>query len=102
MYCIRPDTRQGICAFGEKKRAISIRVIWFTLTAWFTSTDPNAYLQSLEKIAKLHAKRIFPAHHSLAIQPEIVIRIRDAFRKLKTGGQLHHGSGTFSYGDWSI
>lgn len=73
-----------------------------TLTAWFPSTDPNAYLQSLEKIAKLHAKRIFPAHHSLAIQPEIVIRMRDAFRKLKTGGQLHHGSGTFSYGDWSI
>lgn len=72
------------------------------LTAWFPSTDPQAYLQSLEKVAKLPAKRIFPAHHSLDIQPEILIRMRDAFRQLKANGQLHHGSGTFDYGDWSI
>lgn len=72
------------------------------LTAWFPSTDPQAYLQSLEKIAKLPVKRVFPAHHSLNIQPEIIIRMRNAFRQLKTNGQLHHGSGTFNYGDWSI
>lgn len=93
-----------MCFWGKEKGYLNTGDLVYkdTLTAWFPSTDPNAYLQSLEKIAKLHAKRIFPVHHSLAIQPEIVIRIRDAFRKLKTGGQLHHGSGTFSYGDWSI
>lgn len=73
-----------------------------TLTAWFPSTDPEAYLQSLETVAKLPVKRVFPAHHSLDIQPEILIRMQKAFQDLKANGQLHHGSGTFDYGDWSV
>lgn len=72
------------------------------LIAWFPSTDPQAYLESLEKIAGLPVKRVFPAHHSLDIQPETIIRMRDALRQLKTNGQLCHGSGTYDYGDWSI
>lgn len=47
-------------------------------------------------------KRVFPAHHSLDIQPEILTRMQKAFRELKANGQLHHGSGTFDYGDWSV
>lgn len=73
-----------------------------TLTAWFPSTDPEAYLKSLEAVTELPSKRIFPAHHSLDIRPEILIRIRNAFRQLKADGKLHHGSGTFDYGDWSV
>lgn len=73
-----------------------------TLLAYYPSTDPAAYLASLEKIAALPASRIFPAHHSLDIQPEIVIRMRDAFRQLKNEGKLCHGSGTFDYGDWAV
>lgn len=53
-------------------------------------------------MAGLHAKHVFPAHHSLSIQPEIIIRMRDAFRQLKTDDRLHHGSGTFNYGDWMV
>ena len=73
-----------------------------TLTAWFPSTDPCAYLQSLEKAAELPVNRVFPAHHSLNIQPELISRMRDAFRQLQTNGRLHHGSGIFRYGDWSV
>ncbi len=73
-----------------------------TLAAWFPSTDPEAYLQSVEKVAELPVKRVLPAHHSLDIQPEILIRVRDAFRRLKAEGQLHHGSGMFDYGDWAV
>lgn len=73
-----------------------------TLTAWFPSTDPKAYLKSLETVSALPVNRVFPAHHSLDIQPEILIRMRKAFRDLKANGKLHHGSGTFDYGDWSV
>lgn len=73
-----------------------------TLTAWFPSTDPKAYLKSLETVSALPAKRVFPAHHSLDIQPELLTRMRKAFRELKANGKLHHGSGTFDYGDWSV
>ena len=62
----------------------------------------KAYLNSLERISTLPVKRVFPAHHSLKIQPEILIRMRDAFRQLQNEGKLHHGSGTFDYGDWSV
>lgn len=72
------------------------------LTAWFPSTDPDAYLHSLEKIASLPAKRVFPAHHSLDIQPEIIARMRDALNALRESGRLCHGSGTFDFTDWSI
>ena len=73
-----------------------------TLFAYYPSTDPQAYLTSLEKIAVLPVRRVFPAHHSLDIQPEILIRMRDAFRKLDEDGKLHHGSGTFDYDDWAV
>ena len=63
---------------------------------------PEAYLSSLEKMALLPVERVFPAHHSLDIQPEIIGRMRDAFRGLKEGGKLRHGSGTFDYGDWAV
>lgn len=73
-----------------------------TLFAYYPSTDPQAYLTSLETIAELPVKRVFPAHHSLDIHPEILSRMRDAFRQLKGEGKLHHGSGTFDYGDWAV
>lgn len=73
-----------------------------TLFAYFPSTDPEAYLSSLEKISALPVKNVFPAHHSLDIHPEILIRMRDAFRKLQNDGKLKHGSGTFEFGDWAV
>jgi glyoxylase-like metal-dependent hydrolase (beta-lactamase superfamily II) len=73
-----------------------------TLFAYFPSTDPKAYLNSLERVSTLPVKHVFPAHHTLDIQPEILGRMRDAFRQLKTEDKLHHGSGTFDFGDWAI
>lgn len=72
------------------------------LTAWFPSTDPEAYGKSLEKVAQLPVKRVFPAHHALDMEPEILLRMRDSFCQLREEGKLCHGSGTFSYGDWSL
>lgn len=61
-----------------------------------------AYLASLEKIAALPAKKVFPAHHSLDIKPEIINRMENDYRQLKDTGKLYHGSGTFDYGDWAV
>ncbi|MFA7032760.1 MAG: MBL fold metallo-hydrolase [Bacilli bacterium] len=72
------------------------------LFAYYPSTDPQAYLQSLKKMAMFPVKRVFPAHHTLNIQPEIIIRMCDAFSQIDKTGKLHHGSGIFTYGDWSL
>ncbi len=73
-----------------------------TLFAYYPSTDPQAYLKSLEKVAALPVKRVYPAHHSLDIQPEILTRMRDALHELNVRGKLCHGSGTYQYRDWAI
>ena len=73
-----------------------------TLFANYPSTDPQSYLTSLEKIALLPVKQIFPGHHSLNISPELVVKMRDAFRRLNEDDKLCHGSGTHNFGDWAI
>lgn len=73
-----------------------------TLFAYYPSTDPEAYLASLERIAALPVKKVFPAHHNLDIRPSIITEMRDAFRQLKAEGKLHHGSGVFEYGDFAV
>ena len=100
-----PGHSPGHMCFWEAERGYLFTgdlVYKDTLFAYYPSTDPAAYLASLEKIAALPAQKVFPAHHSLDIGPEIVVRMRDAFRDLRAKGLLHHGSGTFDYGDWAV
>ncbi len=100
-----PGHSPGHMCFWEKARKYLFTgdlVYKDTLFAYYPSTDPIAYLSSLEKLAALPSERIFPAHHSLDIQPEIVTRMRNAFLELKANGKLRHGAGTFHYGDWSV
>ncbi len=100
-----PGHSPGHMCFWEKERGYLFTgdlVYKDTLFAYYPSTDPVLYLNSLERIAKLPVKSVFPAHHTLDIQPEIIIRMRDEFRKLQAEGRLHHSSGTFDYGDWAL
>jgi len=100
-----PGHSPGHICFWEKERGYIFTgdlVYKDTLFAYYPSTDPEAYLKSLERLSELPANRVFPAHHSLDIHPEILTRMRDAFRNLRGEGKLHHGSGTFNYGDWAV
>ncbi|EJE7234030.1 MBL fold metallo-hydrolase [Clostridium sporogenes] len=100
-----PGHSPGHICFFEKERGYLFTgdlVYKDTLFAYYPSTDPKAYLKSIERVATLPVKKVFPAHHSLDIHPEILIRMRDAFRQLESEGKLHHGSGTFKYKDFAI
>lgn len=100
-----PGHSPGHMCFWEEARGYLFTgdlVYKGTLYAYYPSTDPTAYLASLEKISLLPAKRIFPAHHSLDIEPEIITRMKNELKKLDKDGKLHHGSGTFNFADWSI
>lgn len=103
--CHTPGHSPGHMCFWEPERGYLFTgdlIYKDTLFAYYPSTDPQAYLSSLEKMALLPVERVFPAHHSLNIEPEIIIRMRDGFRGLKESGKLYHGSGTFAYGDWAV
>ena len=100
-----PGHSPGHLCFWEAERGYLFTgdlVYQGTLFANYPSTDPEAYLRSLEKTAELPAGKLFPGHHSLNIQPELMARMRDAFRALDAQGKLHHGSGSFDYGDWAV
>jgi len=100
-----PGHSPGHMCFWEEERGWLFTgdlVYLDTLLAYYPSTDPAAYLDSLERVAALPVQRVFPGHHSLDIRPEILIRMRDAFRGLKAEGKLHHGSGVQEYGDWAV
>lgn len=100
-----PGHSPGHMCFYEKEKGYLFTgdlVYKDTLFAYFPSTDPEAYLSSMERIAALPVKHVFPAHHSLDIQTSILEEIRIAFRQLKADGKLHHGSGVFEYGDFAI
>lgn len=100
-----PGHSPGSMCFWESERGYLFTgdlVYKDTLFAYYPSTDPQAYLNSLECVSSLPVKRVFPAHHTLDIQPEILLRMRDAFRQLQNDGKLRHGSGLFDYGDWAV
>lgn len=73
-----------------------------TLYANYESTDPAAFLHSLEKLADLPTRRVFPAHHALDVSPTLIIRTRDAFREIQKAGKLRHGGGSWCFDDFSI
>ena len=100
-----PGHSPGHMCFWEEDRTYLFTgdlVYKDTLFAYYPSTDPQAYLASLEKIAALPVERVFPAHHSLDIGPEILGRMRHAFQELQTEGKLQHGTGICDYGDWAV
>ena len=70
--CHTPGHSPGHMCFWEKERGYLFTgdlVYKDTLFAYNPSTDPEAYLASLERIAALSARKVFPAHHSLDIRP---------------------------------
>ncbi len=86
-----PGHSPGHLCFWEENRKYLFTgdlVYKDTLFAYYPSTDPQAYPASLEKIAALPVERVFPAHHSLDIKPEILGRMRNEFQKLKSEGKL--------------
>ena len=100
-----PGHTPGHLCFWEAERGYLFSgdlVYRGTLFANYPSTDPQSYLTSLEKIADLALNRIFPGHHSLDVHPEMVMRVRDALQELNAEGKLHHGSGTYDFGDWAV
>lgn len=100
-----PGHSPGHMCFWENERGYLFTgdlVYKDTLFAYYPSTDPEAYLNSLERVSALPVKQVFPAHHTLNVKPEILVRMCDAFRQLQAEGKLHHGSGTFDYGDWAV
>lgn len=100
-----PGHSPGHMCFWERERGYLFTgdlIYRGELAAWFPSTDPQAYLASLERVAKLPVQRLFPGHHDLDVSPTLGVEMRDGLEHLREMGKLHHGAGRFQYHGWSI
>ena len=100
-----PGHSPGHCCFyePERKYLYSGDLIYKgCLDAFYPTTDPQLFFQSIRKLQSLAIQRILPAHHQLAIPVDIISRIEKAFCQLAKEGNLKQGCGIFDFGDFQI
>jgi len=72
------------------------------LDAFYPSTDPIAFMNSVKKVSMLTVSRILPGHYSLELPVLIISEIGAAFTELYEVDRLIQGHGIFSFGQFSI
>lgn len=100
-----PGHSPGHCCFYEKDRKYLYTgdlIYKGCLYAFYPSTDPYQYWQSVKKIRELDTARILPGHNPLDITVDILKETDDAFAWLYLENGLKQGSGIFDFGDFSI
>ncbi len=100
-----PGHSPGHCCFYEpdRKYLYSGDLIYKgCLYAFYPTTDPQLFRESVKRIAKLDVKKVLPSHHQLNIAPSIIKQTEAAFDQLQAEGKLKQGSGIFDFGDVQI
>ena len=91
------------CYEGQRKYLYSGDLIYSgCLDAYYPTTDPELFYQSLRKIRALDINRVLPAHHLLNIPVSIIGGIEAAFSGLEKSGFLRQGSGVFKFDSFQI
>lgn len=100
-----PGHSPGHCCFYERDRGYLYSgdlIYKGCLDAFYPTTNPQLFMESVQKVQLLPIKKVLPAHHQLDISVEIVDKIADGFKELSSMGKLKHGSGIFSFRDFQI
>lgn len=72
------------------------------LDMFYPSTDPQAFLSSVRKMAALDVARLFPGHYGLDVSAAFLGEVAEALGDLNQKNILAWGSGIFSYPGFSI
>jgi glyoxylase-like metal-dependent hydrolase (beta-lactamase superfamily II) len=100
-----PGHSPGHCCFYEPQRKCLYSgdlIYKGCLDAFYPTTAPMLFWQSVKKVQLLEIEQILPAHHGLDIPVNIIGRIEKAFRKLSDENGLKQGSGVFDFNDFQI
>lgn len=94
-----------ICIMEEERGYLYTGDLMYlgTLYAFYPSTSPIDFKQSVDKIGQLkNITRILPGHNDLAIPNEIIEKVQDAFSYIEKKGLLAQGSGIFEFEGFKI
>jgi len=100
-----PGHSPGHCCFyePERKYLYSGDLIYCgCLDAFYPTTDPQRFFQSVKKIRAFKVNKILPGHHRLQIPVHLIEQVEDGFRQLDETGKLKQGGGIFHFGDFQI
>lgn len=100
-----PGHSPGHCCFYEEDRGYlySGDLIYSgCLDAFYPTTDPFDFMQSVNKIRNLQITKILPAHHCLNLRADFIDDVANAFNRLYCQNKLHQGNGIFDFGDFQI
>jgi glyoxylase-like metal-dependent hydrolase (beta-lactamase superfamily II) len=74
-----------------------------TLYAFYPSTDPLKFFESIKRIHNLpNIKRILPSHYDLNIEADFIQNVKEAFELLNKRNGLKQGSGCFDFKKFKI
>lgn len=93
-----------LCFYEPARRALYTGDLIYSgcLYAFYPSTDPAAYLESVKKVGKLPAGRIYPGHHKLEIPVALIKEVEDGLEGLSQAGRLRQGEGLISFPHFQI
>ncbi len=100
-----PGHSPGHCCFYEADRQYlySGDLLYLgCLDAFYPTTDPQLFWQSVKRVKPLEIRRILPGHHTLSVPVSLKEEVETAFSELHNQGKLHQGSGTFDFGKFQI
>lgn len=100
-----PGHSPGHCCFyeAEGKYLYTGDLIYKgCLYAFYPTTDPRLFMQSVRRVAALTVDRLLPGHHQLDIPASLIAKVSAAFDQICAQGKLHHGGGLFDFGDFQI
>ena len=100
-----PGHSPGHCCFYEPERnyLYSGDLIYKgNLDAFYPTTDPQLFYQSIRRIRKYNIKKILPGHHQLDIPVSLIADIEAGFAQLERAGKLKQGNGLFKFQNFQI
>lgn len=100
-----PGHSPGHCCFYDPDRQYLFSgdlICAGRLDAFYPTTDPLLFHESIRKVCTYPITRILPGHHQLDIHASMADDIAAAFDSLQQEGKLYQGSGTFDFGAFRI
>jgi glyoxylase-like metal-dependent hydrolase (beta-lactamase superfamily II) len=94
-----------ICLFEEEKGYLYTGDLIYlgTLYAFYPSTNPVQFKQSIEKINHLNnIKKVLPGHNELNVSNDIMEKVQCAFELIEKNNLLQQGSGVFEFEGFNI
>lgn len=100
-----PGHSPGHCCFYEpaRKYLYSGDLIYQgCLDAFYPTTDPKRFFESVQTISRLDVGRVLPGHHRLDLPVSLIGEVERGFRGLEQSGQLRQGGGIFDFGAFQL